>query len=67
MASKRGSITYDSEYGHVCTCTQRVVGHTTMHYEYKNTVIVDPSVEPTESGSWWYVCEACGAGQWSGM
>jgi hypothetical protein len=63
---KRGEITYDGEVGHVCTCTRRVVGDTTKHYVYARTVDVDRSVEPTESGSWWYVCSRCGAGAWSG-
>ena len=63
---KRGAILYDGEYGHVCTCTRRTVGTVTKHYAYAPTVHVDRSVEPTESGSWWYACSRCGAGAWSG-
>lgn len=33
---------------------------------YDQTVSADRSVEPTQSGSWFYVCERCGAGAWSG-
>lgn len=63
----RGEITYDEQAGgHVCTCTRHVVGQTTKHYAYKPTVAIDPDVEPTESGSWWYVCSRCGAAAWSG-
>jgi hypothetical protein len=60
--SKPGRITYDSEFGHVCTCS-----YIAETEEYRLTVHVDPSVEPTEGGSWWYVCDACGAGAWSGL
>jgi hypothetical protein len=34
---------------------------------YENTVHVNRSVEPTESGSYWYDCDRCGAGAWSGL
>jgi hypothetical protein len=61
---KRGQITYDDQHGHVCTCTKRAVGERDV---YRPTVTVDRSIEPTESGSWWYSCSRCGAGGWSGL
>lgn len=66
---KRGQITYDDQCGHVCTCTLML--STPLAYEaqrplYSPTVRVAPDVEPTESGSYWYVCMRCGAGGWSG-
>lgn len=70
----RGHITYDSEYGHVCTCSETLhpyyeSGLRTNYFQsaYDNTVRVARDVEPTESGSYWYVCERCGAGGWSGL
>lgn len=59
----RGVI-YDDQYGHVCTCTQKDEGE---FYSYKPTVKVARDVEPTETGSWYYVCSRCGAGAWSGL
>lgn len=66
---RRGQITYDDQHGHVCTCTQAV--EYDEHGEprepsYLPTVAVARDVEPTESGSYWYVCSRCGAGGWSG-
>ena len=67
-AKVRGTITYVEEYGHVCTCTAFVddVAYA-PHTTYQNTVSADRSIEPTESGSYWYVCSRCGAGGWSGL
>ena len=66
----RGSITYDDQYGHVCTCTEAVAydaeGYP-EHASYLPTVAADHGVTPTESGSWYYVCKRCGAGAWSGL
>ena len=61
-------IRYDEEYGHVCTCTEKVVvdAEGDAHRTYEPTVHVVREVEPTESGSWWYACDRCGAGAWSG-
>lgn len=66
----RGTITYDDQHGHVCTCSR---GPDAVGFEgsagptYDRTVDVDRDVAPTESGSWWYVCRRCGAGAWSGL
>jgi hypothetical protein len=88
-APTRSRITYDSEFGHVCTCTEIVAhgeceGHPAgpfdpmgetvfcdgscnpVHASYERTVTVDRSLEPTEGGSYYYVCSRCGAGGWSG-
>ena len=66
----RGEITYDSDYnGHICTCTRKLVRDEEEeddYYSYKPTVKEAREIEPTESGSWWYVCSSCGAGAWSG-
>lgn len=65
----RGEITYDDQHGHVCTCTERVHRDSDgmpSYATYRPTVAVDRSIEPTESGSWFYVCSRCGAGRWSG-
>lgn len=82
----RGRVTYDCEYGHVCTCTKTTEcdGHPSGPFDhagetvycdgtcsqafvsYDETVRVDRAVEPTEGGSYWYVCSRCGAGAWSG-
>lgn len=68
ITATRGKVTYDSDYGHVCTCTQSVFsGFDGGGYvRYEPTVAVDRAVEPTESGAYWYVCSRCGAGAWSG-
>jgi hypothetical protein len=65
LPEKHGQIIYDERYGHVCTCTQKIVSDS-HGATYKPTVKVDRSIEPTESGSWWYHCTRCGAGGWSG-
>lgn len=65
-----GTLTYSDEYGHVCTCTERVARDALgapIHAEYAPTVKVNRDVPPTESGSWWYSCARCGAGGWSGL
>lgn len=72
----RGKLTYDSYFGHVCTCTARETKLTFAGFEgeqgehdwttYEPTVGVDRSIPPTDSGSWYYVCSRCGAGGWSG-
>jgi hypothetical protein len=66
---KRGEITYSDQFGHVCTCTEAVTYGAEGYPEspsYLPTVDADRSVEPTEGGSWYYVCSRCGAGAWSG-
>lgn len=68
--TKRGTITYDDQHGHVCTCTEAVTyddeGYP-EHASYLPTVAVVRDAEsPTESGSYWYQCSRCGAGGWSG-
>lgn len=64
-----GEIRYDDQFGHVCTCTEAVdydsEGYP-EHASYLPTVAADRRIEPTESGSWYYVCSRCGAGSWSG-
>lgn len=67
--TSRGEILYDDQYGHVCSCTAKVErddGGELIHTSFDPTVRVDRSVEPTQGGSWWYVCSRCGAGAWSG-
>jgi hypothetical protein len=68
-ATRRGTVTYDDQYGHVCTCTQVTEydddGYPS-HASYLPTVQADRDVTPTEGGSWFYVCDRCGAGAWSG-
>lgn len=64
-----GRITYDAEFGHVCTCTETTVRDENGEPEYaayEPTVRVAQDIAPTESGSWYYVCSKCGAGGWSG-
>lgn len=67
---KRGSIVYDELHGHVCTCAElpphRDDDGEIAFPNYRHTVAVDRSVEPTEGGSYYYVCSGCGAGAWSG-
>lgn len=70
---ERGNIIYDDFYGHVCTCAGTIVmgfdedmDYRAIFAEYEPTVKVDRSVEPTESGSYYYRCDICGAGGWSG-
>ena len=70
MTSKtkiRGKITYDTHYGHVCTCTAFVddVAYA-PHTTYQNTVKCDRS-SGTESGAFAYYCARCGATAWSGL
>lgn len=64
-------ITYDSEHGHVCTCSElepfRDETGEAIAPNYRHTVEPDRTVEPTDSGSWLYVCKACGASAWSGL
>lgn len=65
----RNEITYDEEYGHVCTCTRATTYDSEGYPEqpsYDNTVHVVHTVEPTESGSYLYSCDRCGATAWSG-
>ncbi len=65
----RGDITYDDEFGHVCTCTQAVTYDAEGYPErasYLPTVSSDRA-SGTESGSYWYSCSRCGAGGWSGL
>lgn len=66
----RGTITYDSEFGHVCTCAATPVDYDNngdpIGPAYTHTVKVARDIEPTEGGSYWYVCERCGTGGWSG-
>ena len=64
QATERGSITYDPDFGHVCTCTRAT--EYDDHGEpvapsYLPTVEVDRDVEPTQGGSWFYRCTRCGA------
>jgi hypothetical protein len=70
-SGKRGHLVYDDEGGGlVCTCTQVVTlddDGSPEHVEFDPTVQIDRSVEPTESGSWWFVCTRCGAAGWSGV
>jgi hypothetical protein len=65
----RGVVTYDDQYGHVCTCTE-VVEYDDEGYPSHATFL--PTVEAdrcgaTESGSYFYTCQRCGAGAWSGL
>jgi len=68
--TKVGQVIYDAECGHVCTCAEgkplRDEEGEAIAPTYARTVHVARTVEPTESGSWWYVCDRCGAGAWSG-
>lgn len=69
MTSKtkvRGTITYDDYFGHVCTCAD-VTPDDSEYPVYERTVDVVRSVEPTETGSWFYACSRCGASGWSGL
>ena len=66
---RSGEITYDSQYGHVCTCTEATENDALgepLYHSYLPSVTVDRSTRPTESGSYYYVCSRCGAGGWSG-
>jgi hypothetical protein len=69
VKTRSGEIRYDDQYGHVCTCTEAVEyddeGYP-LHASYLPTVKADGDTRPTESGSWFYRCERCGAGAWSG-
>lgn len=71
--AKRGDVIYDSEWGHVCTCTERLHPHSEngmrtdySQVSYDNTVVVDRE-SGTESGSFYYSCTRCSAGTWSGL
>lgn len=67
--ARRGHILYDATFGHVCSCTERTAYDPLGNPErpiYENTVQVDRNLAPTESGSYYYVCSRCGAGEWSG-
>jgi hypothetical protein len=68
-ATQRGTVTYDDHFGHVCTCTEGVeydADGYPSRATYLPTVKADRNIAPTESGSYFYVCERCGAGAWSG-
>jgi hypothetical protein len=70
MNTKRHEITYSEQFGHVCTCTEAVTYDDNGYPEmasYLPTVRVDRDVAPTDSGSWFYRCERCGACGWSGL
>jgi len=65
---KSGEVIYDSQFGHVCTCTEAVTYDDEGYPEpasYLPTVAADRA-SATESGSYWYSCQRCGAGAWSG-
>jgi hypothetical protein len=66
--TRRGEVIYDSEFGHVCKCTEAIEyddeGYPS-HATYQPTVTADRS-SATESGSYFYSCSRCGAGSWSG-
>lgn len=67
--TRAGSITYDDQHGHVCTCTQATEyddNGDPLAPSYLPTVAADRDQPPTESGSYFYVCSRCGAGGWSG-
>lgn len=68
--AKRGTITYSDQFGIVCTCTEATEyddeGYPS-HASYLPTVTADHDTPPTDSGSWFYVCERCGACGWSGL
>src|SRR5258708_37244832 len=70
MSTKvRGEIKYDSQYGHVCVCTEAVEyddeGYPT-HATYLPTVSGDRG-SATESGSDYYSCSKCGARPGGGL
>lgn len=54
-ARGKGRLVFDDEHTHACSL-------------HGATIRCDRSIEPTESGSWWYSCSRvrCGAGGWSG-
>src|SRR5215831_11964251 len=55
LALGRGSLSYDDDAGgHVCTVHGR-------------TMQVDRDTEPSAGGSYYYRCNVCGAGGWSGL
>lgn len=64
-------ITYDDRCGHVCTCAElepiRDTDGEAVMPDYAPTVHAVREVEPTETGSWLYECERCGATAWSGL
>ncbi|HET6916834.1 MAG TPA: hypothetical protein VFH56_12150 [Acidimicrobiales bacterium] len=65
----KGRVTYDDQFGHVCTCTEKVYYDDEgfpEYAEYAPTVTADPE-SATETGSYWYSCSRCGAGAWSGL
>lgn len=66
---KRGVLVYDEMHGMVCHG-----GHPdTICSRHLRTVTADGAVtytlhaQPTESGSYLYVCPDCGASAWSGV
>ena len=64
----RGHITYDSYFGHVCTCALlEDESERDQIAVYAATVFVDRTIEATDTGSWYYRCDRCGAGAWSGL
>ena len=66
----RGTIVYDNQCGHICTCTaasEYDKQGNPLPTSYLPTVSVDRDTRPTDSGSWFYVCDRCGAGAWSGV
>lgn len=52
--SRPARLTYDAYSGHACT-----------HHGPRPMRVVR-SIEPTDSGSYYYACAVCGAGGWSG-
>lgn len=74
LVRERGSLTVD-EYGAlVCTCSEErhlapdaPPSSPPDYISYRRTVGVVRSVEPTESGSYFYRCDRCGASGWSGI
>lgn len=51
---ERGTLEYDADEGHSCS-------------EHGRTMHVAREVEPTASGSVYWVCSVCGGGGWSGL
>lgn len=66
MSALTGQITYDHYFGHVCTCAE-TTPPLSEAATYDNTVKVAREIEPSESGTYWYYCERCGSGGWSGL
>lgn len=66
----RGKLMYDDySASMVCTCTETVYrddDDDPIHADYEDTVTADKN-SGTESGSYWYTCQKCGAAGWSGL